>query len=42
MNGSKSGQYSSARVHRTLQVNLGGSFELNILDGLDPEVIDGF
>jgi CRISPR-associated protein Csd2 len=39
---SKSGQYSSARVHRTLQVNPDGSFELNNLDGLEPEVIDGF
>ena len=39
---SKSGQYSSARVHRTLQVNPDGSFELNNLDGLKPEVIDGF
>jgi len=39
---SKSGQYSSARVHRTLQVHPDGSFELNNLDGLEPEVIDGF
>ena len=38
----KSGQYSSAKVHRTLQVNPDGSFELNNLDGLKPEVIDGF
>lgn len=39
---SKAGQYSSARIHRTLQVNPDGSFELNNLDGLEPEVIDGF
>lgn len=39
---SKSGQYSSAKVHRTLQVKPDGSFELNDLDGLKPEVIDGF
>ena len=39
---SKSGQYSSAKVHRTLQVHPNGSFELNSLDGLEPEAIDGF
>jgi CRISPR-associated protein Csd2 len=39
---SKSGQYSSAKVHRTLQVNPDGSFELKNLDGLEPEIIDGF
>lgn len=39
---SKSGQYSSAKVHRTLSVNPNGSFELNNLDGLKPELIDGF
>jgi len=39
---SKSGQYSSAKVHRTLSVNPNGSFELNNLDGLEPELIDGF
>lgn len=39
---SKSGQYSSAKVHRTLQVNSDGSFNLNNLDGLEAEVIDGF
>jgi CRISPR-associated protein Csd2 len=39
---SKSGQYSSAKVHRTLKVSPAGSFELSNLDGLEPEIIDGF
>lgn len=39
---SKSGQYSSARVHRTLTPKLDGSYELDNLDGLVPEEIDGF
>ncbi len=43
---SKSGQYSSAKVHRTLQVNADGSFDeeglKNALNGLTPEIIDGF
>lgn len=38
----KSGQYSSARVHRTLNVNPDGSYQLQDLDGLVPEPIDGF
>jgi CRISPR-associated protein Csd2 len=38
----KSGQYSSARVHGSLQVNPDGSFELQPIDGLVPEVIEGF
>lgn len=42
----KSGQYSSAKVHRTLQVNSDGSFDENglksALDGLTPEIINGF
>ena len=38
----KAGQYSSAKVHRTLTVNPDGSIEFNDLDGLTPEVIDGF
>ena len=42
----KSGQYSSAKVHRTLQVNSDGSFDedelKNALDGLTPEIINGF
>lgn len=39
---SKSGQYSSAKVHQTLAVNADGSFELNDLDGLKPEIVEGF
>lgn len=38
----KSGQYSSAKVHRSLSVNADGSYTLNSLDGLKPEEIDGF
>lgn len=38
----KSGQYSSAKVHRTLSVQPDGSYHLANLDGLEPEVIDGF
>lgn len=38
----KSGQYSSARVHRSLTVNPNGSYQLQELNGLIPEVIDGF
>jgi len=38
----KSGQYSSAKVHRTLKVNPDGNFVLSNLDGLAPESIDGF
>jgi CRISPR-associated protein Csd2 len=39
---SKAGQYSSAKVHRTLTVNADGSYALNNLDNLTPEEIDGF
>jgi len=39
---SKAGQYSSARVHRTLAVGSDGTFTLATLDGLAPEQIDGF
>lgn len=40
----KSGQYSSAKVHRTLRETIkpDGSFELAKLDGLEPEIIEGF
>lgn len=38
----KSGQYSSARVHGSLTVNPDGSFDLHALEGLTPEVIEGF
>ena len=39
---SKAGQYSSAKVHRTLTVKPDGSYELEKLAGLEPEIIDGF
>ena len=39
---SKAGQYSSAKVHGSLKVNVDGSYELEKLDGLIPQVIDGF
>lgn len=39
---SKPGQYSSAKVHRTLLVQSDGSYELEKLEGLEPEIIDGF
>ena len=39
---SKAGQYSSAKVHGSLKVNADGSYELEKLDGLIPQVIDGF
>ena len=38
----KSGQYSSAKVHRTLTTMPDGQVELANLGGLEPEVIDGF
>ena len=38
----KSGQYSSAKVHRTLKVQSDGVIDFDNLDGLTPEVIDGF
>lgn len=39
---STAGQYSSAKVHGTLRVHPDGTYELNNLDGLPPEEIDGF
>lgn len=39
---SKAGQYSSAKVHRTLNVKADGSYEISQLEGLTPEEIDGF
>lgn len=38
----KSGQYSSAKVHRTLSVQSDGGVSLDQLDGLTPEIIEGF
>ncbi|MEA2059783.1 MAG: type I-C CRISPR-associated protein Cas7/Csd2 [Thermodesulfobacteriota bacterium] len=43
---SKIGQYSSAKVHRALEVSPDGSFDAerlnNSLAGLKPEIVDGF
>lgn len=39
---SKAGQYSSAKVHRTLSVQPDGSIKFDTLDGLTPEVLPGF
>lgn len=39
---SKAGQYSSAKVHRTLKVQPDGHIEVSNLDGLMPEEIPGF
>lgn len=38
----KSGQYSSAKVHRSLTVQPGGDIQLDKLDGLSYEIVDGF
>jgi CRISPR-associated protein Csd2 len=38
----KAGQYSSAKVHRTLSVAADGAIALASLDGLKPEEIPGF
>jgi CRISPR-associated protein Csd2 len=38
----KSGQYSSAKVHKSLLVNADGSYTLDSLAGLKPEDIPGF
>lgn len=38
----KAGQYSSAKVHKTVKVNSDGSYSLTNLDSLVPEEIDGF
>ncbi len=39
---SKLGQYSSAKVHKTLHVNPDGSYNLGTLEGLKPDEINGF
>ena len=39
---SRSGQYSSAKVHRALKVKPDGSYELTQLPGLEVEEIEGF
>jgi CRISPR-associated protein Csd2 len=38
----KSGQYSAAKVHGTLTVEKDGSYSLDNLNGLEPEIIEGF
>nr|WP_320050227.1 type I-C CRISPR-associated protein Cas7/Csd2 [uncultured Desulfuromonas sp.] len=38
---SPSGRYSSAKVHRSLNVNPDGTFEISELNGLKPEIIEG-
>lgn len=38
----KAGQYSSAKVHRSLQVNSDGSISLAELTDLKPDISDGF
>ncbi|TRW91277.1 type I-C CRISPR-associated protein Cas7/Csd2 [Candidatus Methylobacter oryzae] len=39
---SKAGQHSSAKVHGSLTVNADGSYQIEPLDGLEQEEIDGF
>lgn len=39
---SKAGQFSSAKVHRSLHVLNDGTYTLALLEGLTPEEIDGF
>ena len=38
----KSGQHSSAKVHRSLTVQADGDIQLDTLDGMKPEILDGF
>lgn len=38
----KAGQHSSAKVHRSITVGADGSISVGSLDGLSPEIIDGF
>jgi CRISPR-associated protein Csd2 len=38
----RAGQYSSAKVHKTLTVNTDASYSLANLEGLKPQEIDGF
>ncbi|HEX2959555.1 MAG TPA: type I-C CRISPR-associated protein Cas7/Csd2, partial [Chitinispirillaceae bacterium] len=39
---SKTGQFSSAKVHNSLHVNFDGTYTIAPLDGLVPEIVDGF
>ena len=38
----KSGQYSSAKVHRSIEIATDGTVTSNTLHGLEPEIIEGF
>jgi len=38
----KAGQYSSAKVHRTLTVEPGGDVKTADLEGLKPDIVSGF
>lgn len=38
----KSGQHSSAKVHRSLAIQTDGGIQLAALDGMTPEILDGF
>jgi len=38
----KSGQYSSAKVHSSLSVNIDGTYQIEPMENLKPEEIDGF
>lgn len=40
--GCKAGKYSSAKVHKSLKVNSDGTYSLETLNELNPEIIDGF
>jgi len=42
LHNNKSGQYSSAKVHRSLSVNADGGYHIEPLENLKPEEIDGF
>ncbi len=39
---SPNGQYSSAKVHRSITVKPDGSYTIESLENLEPEIIDGF
>ena len=39
---SRAGQYSSAKVHRSLQPSPDGGYTIDPLAGLNPEELDGF
>ena len=38
----KAGQHSSAKVHRTLKVQQDGSIAIDQINGLQPEILEGF